>query len=117
MHFSNVLHRLEHGLRAGLPGARAHKRLAPRPPREWPPGFDPADVRHAAGLLLLLPVGEATHVLLTVRSAGVRHAGQVSLPGGVVEPGETFEEAALREAHEEVGLTTADVRVLGALTP
>jgi 8-oxo-dGTP pyrophosphatase MutT (NUDIX family) len=46
-----------------------------------------------------------------------RHGGQVSLPGGVVDPGETFEQAALREAHEEVALPVSSVRVLGALTP
>ena len=52
-----------------------------------------------------------------MRAEGLRHAGQVSLPGGVVDPGETFEQAALREAHEEVALALEDVRVLGALTP
>lgn len=41
----------------------------------------------------------------------------MSLPGGAVDPGETFERAALREAHEEIGLDVSDVRVLGALTP
>jgi 8-oxo-dGTP pyrophosphatase MutT (NUDIX family) len=41
----------------------------------------------------------------------------VSLPGGVVDHGETFEQAALREAHEEVALPLDDVRVMGALTP
>jgi 8-oxo-dGTP pyrophosphatase MutT (NUDIX family) len=41
----------------------------------------------------------------------------VSLPGGVVDPGETFEQAALREAHEEIALDTAGVSVIGALTP
>ena len=46
-----------------------------------------------------------------------RHPGQVSLPGGVVEPGETFEQAALREAHEEVALDVSQVCVIGALTP
>jgi 8-oxo-dGTP pyrophosphatase MutT (NUDIX family) len=55
--------------------------------------------------------------VLTVRADAVRHGGQVSLPGGVVEPGETHEQAALREAHEEVALPLAPVRVLGALTP
>jgi 8-oxo-dGTP pyrophosphatase MutT (NUDIX family) len=54
---------------------------------------------------------------LTRRSETVRHGGQISLPGGVVEPGETFEHAALREAHEEIGLSLGDVRTIGALTP
>ena len=56
--------------------------------------------------------------MLTVRADTLRrHGGQVSLPGGVLEPGETFEQAALREAHEEVALPLDTVRVLGALTP
>jgi 8-oxo-dGTP pyrophosphatase MutT (NUDIX family) len=46
-----------------------------------------------------------------------RHASQISLPGGRVEPGETIERAALREAHEETGLDPAAIRVLGRLTP
>jgi 8-oxo-dGTP pyrophosphatase MutT (NUDIX family) len=41
----------------------------------------------------------------------------VSLPGGAVEPGETIEQAALREAFEEVALDPRRVRVLGRLTP
>ena len=62
--------------------------------------------------------GRAAHILLTVRADTLgRHGGQVSLPGGVIDPGETFEQAALREAHEEVGLAQEQVRVLGALTP
>jgi 8-oxo-dGTP pyrophosphatase MutT (NUDIX family) len=35
----------------------------------------------------------------------------------VIEPGETREQAARREAHEEVGLALEGVQVLGALTP
>jgi ADP-ribose pyrophosphatase len=52
-----------------------------------------------------------------VRADGLRHGGQVSLPGGVVDPGETFQQAALREAREEIALNTDGVRVIGALTP
>jgi 8-oxo-dGTP pyrophosphatase MutT (NUDIX family) len=90
--------------------------MAPRPRRAWPVGSDPARARHAAGLLLLFPIEERTHVVLTVRSQAVRHAGQVSLPGGVVESGETIGEAAIREAREEVALTEP-VRIIGTLTP
>jgi 8-oxo-dGTP pyrophosphatase MutT (NUDIX family) len=92
--------------------------MAPHPRREWPPDFNPTNVRQAAGLLLLFPVADEAHVILTVRSDRLgRHSGQVSLPGGVAEPGETYEQAALREAHEEVALPPTAVHVLGALTP
>ena len=118
MQFPDALTRLEQALQRPLPGATAHARVAPRPPREWPPGFNPAHVREAAVLLLVFPLHDAAHVLLTLRADTLgRHRGQVSLPGGVIEPGETFEQAALREAHEEVGLATEGVRVLGVLTP
>src|SRR5207245_442143 len=101
-----------------LPGVAAQALLAPVPRRDWPSGFDPAHIRNAAGLLLLFPRDDQAHVVLTVRAGTLgRHSGQVSLPGGVIEPGETFEHAALREAHEEVALTPGGVRVLGALTP
>lgn len=118
MIYEAAVRRLEATLRAPLPGARAHAFMAPRPPREWPPGFDPADVRHAAGLLLLFPRGDRAHLILTVRAGTLgRHRGQISLPGGAIEPGETFEQAALREAHEEIGLGIAGLRTLGPLTP
>jgi 8-oxo-dGTP pyrophosphatase MutT (NUDIX family) len=61
---------------------------------------------------------EDARIVLTVRADTLgRHGGQVSLPGGVLDPGETFEQAALREAHEEVAMPLDGVRVLGALTP
>src|SRR5207247_5845559 len=110
--------RLQTGLRQPLPGAAAQALMAPQPRREWPIGFDPALIRHAAGLLLLFPAGASAHIVLTVRADTLgRHGGQVSLPGGVADPGETFEQAALREAHEEIALPLDGVRVLGALTP
>ena len=123
MTFADALGRLETGLRAALPGPQAQDRLAPMPRRQWPTGLNPARARNAAGLVLVFPKREeetgrdAAHIILTVRADGLRHGGQVSLPGGVVDPGETFEQAALREAHEEVALAPGEVRVLGPLTP
>jgi 8-oxo-dGTP pyrophosphatase MutT (NUDIX family) len=116
--FDDVLTRLQVGLARPLPGAVAQARMAPRPRGNWPPEFDPAHIRHAAGLLLVFPIGSDAHVVLTVRADTLgRHGGQVSLPGGVVEPGESFERTALREAYEEVALAPDQVRILGALTP
>lgn len=75
-------------------------------------------MRDAAGLLLLFPVDSHPHLVLTLRAETLgRHGGQVSLPGGAVDPGESLEQAARREAHEEIGLDAREVRVLGALTP
>ncbi len=118
MLFDDVITRIERGLSADLPGIDAQALLAPTPRRSWPADFNPARIRHAAGLLLIFPCDSDAHVVLTVRADTLgRHSGQVSLPGGVVEPGETFAQAALREAREEVALAIDTVRVLGALTP
>ena len=117
MRFDLTIAHIEERLRAPLPGEPAQLRLAPRPPRKWPTGFTPDQLRHAAGLLLIFPIQELAHIVLTVRGDTPRHSGQISLPGGVVEPGETLEQAALREAYEEVALPRDGIRVLGALTP
>jgi 8-oxo-dGTP pyrophosphatase MutT (NUDIX family) len=86
--------------------------------RTWATGVTAATVRHAAGLLLFFPIDDVAHLVLTVRADTLeRHGGQVSLPGGVVEPGESIEQAALREAREEIGVNIAAVETLGVLTP
>jgi 8-oxo-dGTP pyrophosphatase MutT (NUDIX family) len=116
--FAEVVAHLRVALLAPLPGARAQDRLSPRPGRVWPATFDPARVRHAACLLLLFPRDDHAHLVLTLRAETLgRHGGQVSLPGGEIEPGESFEQTALREAQEEIGLAPSVVQTLGALTP
>jgi 8-oxo-dGTP pyrophosphatase MutT (NUDIX family) len=110
---------LRERLAGTLPGLEAQLRFMPTPPRTgWKPGEFPSDARLAAGLLLLYPGARGASIALTVRASGLkRHAGQVSLPGGATDPGETLAQAALREAHEEIGVDPAHVRILGELTP
>jgi 8-oxo-dGTP pyrophosphatase MutT (NUDIX family) len=77
-------------------------------------------IEHApkpAAVLVLFVLGPAPGVLLTKRTAHLStHAGQVSFPGGRIDPGDpTPEAAALREAQEELGLDPARVELAGRL--
>ena len=84
----------------------------------WDPTRFPDGLRDAAALVLIYPVGGDAHLPLTVRAPDLRqHTGQVSLPGGRVDAGESIESAALREAAEEIAVEPSTVRVLGQLTP
>jgi len=67
----------------------------------------------AAGLLLVHPT---EGVLLQLRSHWSHFGGTWGLPGGAMKRGETAEEGALREAHEEAGVPLEAVEVLGRRT-
>ena len=117
---SEFVAELERRLKDRLPGDAAHARFSPRPPRGGSFARTvPPDARQAAALILLYPTGGSDYSLpLTVRNADLPdHAGQISLPGGRIDVGETAEAAALREAAEEIGVDPSHVRILGALTP
>jgi 8-oxo-dGTP pyrophosphatase MutT (NUDIX family) len=92
--------------------------MAPRLRPEPAPDTSSDDLRQAAALLLVYPHNGSWYVPLTVRGSRLRHhTGQVSLPGGRIDPGESVEEAALREAQEEVAIDPEIVEVLRRLTP
>lgn len=80
------------------------------------PRFTERAPAHASVLVALVARDELT-VLLTQRSDHLTdHPGQISFPGGRVEPTDLDATAtALREAHEEIGLEASYVDVLGAL--
>lgn len=98
------------------------RRFAQPPP--WQPEqtddrfrIDQSDPRAAAVLVPIVAHAAGTTVLLTQRTLHLRHhSGQVAFPGGRIESGDTSAvDAALREAHEEVGLEASRVEVIGHL--
>lgn len=97
--------------------AAAQRRMAPQPrPLRRGDQRDGAP-RRAGVLVLLYPAGEGLALALMHRTANPNdvHSGQISLPGGAQEPGETAIQTALRETREELGVT-GPVEILGNLT-
>jgi len=90
---------------------------AERVPDGW--DWDLAEpARPAAVLIGLVEREQGMTVLLTRRADTLRsHTGQVALPGGRCDPGETPWETALREAEEEIGLSRRFVTPAGLGTP
>jgi 8-oxo-dGTP pyrophosphatase MutT (NUDIX family) len=116
--FDALVRHLARRLREPLPGPESQRRFAPRPLMEgWSPEQTPSTARRAAVLLLLYPGPGGPSMPLTIRPATMAvHAGQVSLPGGALRPGESVDAAALREADEEIGIPPASTEVIGTLS-
>lgn len=73
------------------------------------------DHKESAVLLPLIKVENDWHVLYEVRSEIVSQAGDSSFPGGHVEAGETYEEAAVRETTEELNIEAENIAVHGEI--
>ncbi len=113
----------------GLPSQLADRLRLPLPGRaaQWPLAAEMSFGRHfgpaahgnrAAAVMALLVErdGQWTIPLVERPSFLSHHAGQIALPGGLLEPGETPDQAALRELEEELGVPARCVRLLGPLS-
>ena len=114
---NDKIERLRERLKQPLPGRSAQERMTGRVVSM--PLKVPENARPSAVLCLLFPMNEELYVLLMKRREDkTAHSGQVSFPGGSYEATDADMKAtALREAHEEVGILSAEVDILGALTP
>lgn len=111
---------IEFALQKDLPGVKAQLRMAPRPGELKMPS--PRSRPRKSGVLVLLfpsPDSGELCLVLTRRTETVAdHKGQISLPGGAVDPDDpSIAHTALREACEEVGVCGDTMRLLGSLTP
>lgn len=104
-----------------LDAALASAKAAPSSDFDLNPAFDTGarELTPAAVLIALIEKDGRLEVVLTRRSKHLKHhPGQIAFPGGKVDAGDASDEAAaLREAHEEIGLDPGSVAVLGSLAP
>lgn len=104
-------------LQETLPGSESHKKMLPPGRVLKVPENNAQHIKHSSVLLLLFDYREKLHACLIKRPAHMKHhAGQIALPGGRMEEGETAIETALRETHEEIGITPDKIQILGKLS-
>jgi 8-oxo-dGTP pyrophosphatase MutT (NUDIX family) len=117
--FQNFIAALQHDLQQPLPGRTAQYLMAPQPrPGAELDEISNPNARKSSVLLLFYPYADTVYFPLMLRPTypGV-HSGQVGLPGGGHEESDgNLIQTALREAHEEIGVDPAQVKVLGQLS-
>jgi 8-oxo-dGTP pyrophosphatase MutT (NUDIX family) len=102
-------------LRDKLPGEKAHVIMAPA--GNLPPKLAGTPGRAAVMILLFPHMGKLSVLLIKRAEYPGPHSGQISLPGGKSEKGESAVNTSLRESGEETGIITTSVEILGMLTP
>ncbi len=115
-----TLAQVKSALSSPRPGFAVQQQMSPRPrPGETPPPPPRNPSREAGVLILLYLKNGELHFVLTRRTDTVAmHKGQISLPGGAREEGESLVDTALRETFEELGVPPDRVEILGEpLTP
>lgn len=117
---TSIIPLLEAQLTLPLPGKEAQYKMATKARLPFKEKSLPSNVRLACVLCLLYPKNGQLHLPLIQRviAKNDKHSGQISFPGGKLEPTDLSKEAgALREANEEIGITIEDIQLLGSLTP
>lgn len=118
MQVDGFIRKLSERLTKPLPGALAHEPMRATSVGDIRPNFTFKDSPRPGAVLILLYEEDGRLCFpLTQRAeyAGA-HSGQISLPGGKSEAGETIEQTALRETHEEIGIESDKVEILGKLS-
>lgn len=106
-------------LRRDKPGLQAQLKMVPEPRPGQKVYTEVEATCLKAGVMILLYQREGSwHVVLIRRPSTVLyHKDQIGFPGGQLEPGENFEQAALRETWEELRVYPDQVQIIGSLTP
>lgn len=121
MDFQDFLQYVPHLIPVELPAIASHMKMAPKERMESLKNLDLKNdnPRIAAVMMLFYPKEGKTHLVLIVRNAynGV-HSSQIAFPGGKYEATDAnYEETALRETHEEVGIAPEKIKVIKHFTP
>ena len=100
-----------------LPGCVSHKKMLPLNRTLNASDEEQKIIKYSSVLLLLFIENNDLNAILIKRPSHMKHhAGQIALPGGRIEKGETALETALRETWEEIGITGDQIEILGSLS-
>lgn len=115
----SFIQNLENRLNQELPGPNVQDLMSPTKDEKY--RVLSSDYKIACVLLLLFPKDKEWHISMierTNRHAEDKHGGQISFPGGQLnESDDSYEDCALREAYEEIGVSPDIVGILGGLSP